>query len=102
MATISSYVSDEIYENIKEVALSNNISVSKVIKSALDGITIRDRSIELEILYHLNRIGNNLNQISKIANINKFVDKQTLKSLVRIEKSLGLVGIEKSLKDLEC
>ena len=93
MPTISSYVSDEVYKNINEVSLSNNTSVSKVIKSALDGITIRDRSVELKILYQLNKIGNNLNQIAKIANINKTVDKQILESLVRIEKSL---------KDLEC
>ena len=42
-----------------------------------------------ELLYEINRIGNNLNQIAKHCNIKKSVDKLVLKELVDIEKKLN-------------
>ena len=41
-----------------------------------------------ELLYHLNKIGNNLNQIATHANTKKTLDMQILIQLVSIEKSL--------------
>ncbi len=43
-----------------------------------------------EVLYHLAKIGNNLNQISKRCNINKAVDRLTLEELVAIKQSLDI------------
>ena len=88
MPTISAYVSNEIYKSAKDLADENNTSVSKIIKSAFANVEVKDKSISLQILNELQRIGNNLNQISKRCNIRKSVDIQTLKSLVEIEKHL--------------
>jgi len=88
MPTISAYVSNEIYNNAKDLADENNTSVSKIIKSAFANVEVKDKSISLQILNELQRIGNNLNQISKRCNIRKSVDIQTLKSLAEIEKHL--------------
>jgi hypothetical protein len=41
-----------------------------------------------ELLYHLNKIGNNLNQIAKHTNEGKPLDMQILIQLVSIEKDL--------------
>ena len=41
-----------------------------------------------ELLYHLNKIGNNLNQIARHANEGNVLDTQVLASLLSIEKTL--------------
>ena len=48
----------------------------------------KEKSIELEILHNLNKIGNNLNQISKHCNTKKSVDVEVLKTLLEIEEAV--------------
>jgi len=88
MKTISAKVDDELYETAKLVAEANGLTVSKMLKQAFISATIKDTSYEQKILFELNRIGNNLNQISKYANIHKKLDMQILSSLARIEDDL--------------
>lgn len=88
MATIGAYVDIETFREAKDIAEENNTTVSKIVKSAFAGVEVKDKSLALQILNELSRIGNNLNQISKRCNIKKVVDRETLKSLTRIEQQL--------------
>lgn len=85
MPTLGAYVSEETYTKIQQIAAEKNLTVSKVVKSAIEGVQIKDESIEIEKLNELARIGNNLNQIAKICNTQKAVDRQILQQLISIE-----------------
>ncbi len=85
MPTLGAYVSDEVYTKVKQIAEEKNLTISKVVKSAIEGVQIKDESIEIEKLNELARIGNNLNQIAKICNTQKAVDRQILQQLISIE-----------------
>jgi len=86
MATIGAYVDNETYSEAQKIADENGTTISMIVKSAFGNIEITDKDIQRNILNEISRIGNNLNQISKNCNQNKTVDKNTLKSLSRIEK----------------
>ena len=51
-------------------------------------VTRVHKTTDPELLYHLNKIGNNLNQIATHANTKKTLDMQVLIQLVSIEKAL--------------
>jgi len=86
--TIAAKVPDELAEAVRKTAEANGITVSTLIKQALTDATIRDASVEREILHQLHRIGNNLNQIARRCNARRVVDRQTLEALLRVEKEL--------------
>ena len=81
--------SDE-YLLLKQKANNLDITLSEYIRKKILGN--REKIINKctkELLYEINRIGNNLNQIAKHCNIRKSVDKLVLKELVDIEKRLN-------------
>jgi predicted transcriptional regulator len=88
MRTISAKVDDELYEKVKKVADENNITISTLLKQAFQNSTIKDVSVEREILFQIHKIGINLNQIAKRCNAKKTVDRLTLEALSRIENEL--------------
>ena len=49
------------------------------------------------LLYEVNKIGNNINQIAKHCNINKSVDIKVLEQLAKIEEELSIL-----LEECEC
>lgn len=51
-----------------------------------------------DLIRHIGRIGSNLNQIAKYANINERLDKQTLNEITAIRKELHKL-IESNLKN---
>lgn len=95
----------EHYSELEMEALNNNTSIAKLIRDKL-GIDLKEtpksfqrsrkvRSDKKEILkadpqllYHLSKIGNNLNQISKHLNSNNAVDRVVLSSIVEIQNEL--------------
>jgi predicted transcriptional regulator len=89
MPSVSAWVSDETYDRVKKLADKKSTTPSKIIKSAIENIQIKDQSLELEKLNALSRIGNNLNQIARLANQKKSVDIQVLQELVKIEKMMN-------------
>jgi predicted DNA-binding protein len=89
MPSVSAWVSDETYDRVKKLADKKSTTPSKIIKAAIENIQIKDQTIELEKLNSLSRIGNNLNQIAKLANQKKSVDIQILQELVKIEKQMN-------------
>lgn len=89
--------SHEDFEKLSNEAESQSISKAELIRSHLD-INFENKrtptskrvhkSINPQILYEVNRIGNNLNQIAKNTNEKKDVDIDVLLSLNNIEKML--------------
>lgn len=78
------------YEQVKIDAKDNNMLLSSYIKkkSNLENKLDKKNKIDPMLLYQINKIGNNINQIAKICNIEKTIDIQTLKSLSKIENHL--------------
>ena len=95
----------EHYQELQDEALSNGMSIAQLVRHKL-GIDLKDtpkalqrtrkvRSDKKEILkadpqllYHLSKIGTNLNQISKHLNSNNAVDRVVLTSLIEIKEEL--------------
>ena len=95
----------EHYQELQDEALSNDKSIAQLIRDKL-GIDLKDtpkalqrsrkvRSDKKEILkadpqllYHLSKIGTNLNQISKHLNSTKVVDSVVISSLIEIQEEL--------------
>ena len=95
----------EHYQELQDEALSNDKSIAQLIRDKL-GIDLKDtpkalqrsrkvRSDKKEILkadpqllYHLSKIGTNLNQISKHLNTTKVVDSIVINSLIEIQQEL--------------
>ena len=91
MRTISAKVSDELYEIAKKKAEENNLTISSMLKQAFTTATIKDKSVEIALAEEINRVGNNLNQISRHANIHKALDRSVLASIKFIEQRLDEV-----------
>ncbi len=98
-------LTEEHYKELQEEALSNDTSIAKLIRDKL-GIDLKDtpkalqrsrkvRSDKKEIvkadpqlLYHLSKIGTNLNQISKHLNSNNAVDRVVLSTIIEIQEEM--------------
>lgn len=50
---------------------------------------IKTQSADPKLIYHLAKIGNNINQIATRCNVNKIVDRMTFIELVEIKKQLS-------------
>ena len=84
---------DDEYNKVYSSAQELDISLSTYIRKKTLGNRERISSkCDKELLYEMNRIGNNLNQISKHCNTTKTIDKLVLQSLVEIEKKLNDLG----------
>ena len=88
MPTISAYVNDEEYIRAKEIADENHTSRSKVLKSAFNNVVIEDKTIELELINEIKAIGNNLNQIAKLCNTRKSIDKLTYINVIEMKEQI--------------
>ncbi len=93
------------YSELDTEALNNNKSIAQLIRDKL-GIDLKDtpkalqrprkvRSDKKEILkadpqllYHLSKIGTNLNQISKHLNKTKVIDSVVINSIIEIQEEI--------------
>ena len=98
-------LTQEHYQELQEEALSNEMSIANLIRHRL-GIDLKStpksfqrsrkvRSDKKEILkadpqllYHLSKIGTNLNQISKHLNSNNAVDRVVINSIIEIQEEI--------------
>ena len=90
-------------DNLKSEAKKYNIGVSEYIRRAsIKGYykNILNDSFYSDILYQINKIGNNLNQIAYKVNLSNKIELDSLKKLVSIEKILNsiLLDISKYIK----
>lgn len=93
------------YSELQEEALNNNKSIAQLIRDKL-GIDLKDTPKALQrsrkvrsdkkpvvkadpqLLYHLSKIGNNLNQITKHLNSTRVVDSVVISSIIEIQQEL--------------
>ena len=98
-------LTQEHYQELQDEALSNGMSIAQLVRHKL-GIDLKDtpkalqrprkvRSDKKEIvkadpqlLYHLSKIGTNLNQISKHLNTTKVVDSVVISSIIEIQEEI--------------
>ena len=75
----------EDYQELQEKALNLNITISEFSRQILKNGKIIEQPNNTKILYHLNKIGNNINQIARFANSSKSLDIQIYNLLVEIK-----------------
>ena len=98
-------LTEEHYSELQEEALNNGMSIANLIRHRL-GIDLqstpkslqRSRKVrsdkkpvvkaDPQLLYHLAKIGTNLNQISKHLNSTRVVDSIVISSLIEIQQEL--------------
>lgn len=81
-------LSGEENSKLNEMLETHNISFSDYGRSRILGYKIKSK-IDNDLIFEINKIGNNLNQLAKVANQNKSIEVEVLQSLVSIEKKLG-------------
>jgi len=90
---LTARVSEEEAQKIKENAIKAGITVSEFLRRSALNIKIKQKQCdELKYLtYEINRIGNNLNQISRKINTSREIDIEALERLKNIEYALYLL-----------
>lgn len=87
----------EHHAKLSKLAKEKNLTKAQYIRQELrstfenprePSIARIHKKADPELLYHLNKIGNNLNQIAKHANEGKGLDLQCLAALLSMEKTL--------------
>ena len=85
-------LTEDEYKNFTKQADELAISLSEFIRLKLNNINkIKTSKCDKNLVYEINRIGLNLNQIAKYTNSRKIVDKLVLEQLIAIEKQLNKV-----------
>ena len=98
-------LTQEHYQELQEEALGNGMSIAQLVRHKI-GIDLkatpkalqRSRKVrsdkkpvvkaDPQLLYHLAKIGTNLNQISKHLNSNNAVDRVVINSIIEIQQEL--------------
>lgn len=98
-------LTQEHYQELQDEALSNNKSIAQLVRDKL-GIDLkttpksfqRSRKVrsdkkeivkaDPQLLYHLSKIGTNLNQISKHLNSGNAVDRVVISSIIEIQQEI--------------
>lgn len=79
--------SDDEYAYIKKQLEEHHLSFAVLARSAILNQEIVSK-LEVEMVYQVNKIGINLNQIAHHVNTKKCIDMQVLQMLVNIERTL--------------
>ena len=98
-------LTQEHYQELQEEALGNGMSIAQLVRHKI-GIDLkstprsfqRSRKVrsdkkpvtkaDPQLLYHLAKIGNNLNQVSKHLNSGNAVDRVVLTSIIEIQQEI--------------
>lgn len=76
------------YMHIENLIDMHSISFAEFARNAIMQKEIKSK-IDIDLIFQVNKIGNNLNQIALYVNTNKVIDIQVLQMLVDIEKRLN-------------
>jgi predicted transcriptional regulator len=80
-------ISEDENSKLSEMLKEHNLKFSDFARSRILGYKIKSK-IDQSLIFEINKIGNNLNQLAKLANQNKSIEVEVLQSLVSIEKKL--------------
>lgn len=77
-------LSDSEYAEIEKQAKRTGMTRTQLIRQLIMGNQIRARPPEeyLKLVRAINAIGNNINQIARVANAQKYVDREQIKHIV--------------------
>ena len=84
------WLNEKEYEHLKKQAGASGLTVSALIRKLIMGQEIRQRPpAEMpELLRQMSAIGNNINQIAKVANSSKFVRQEDIKEIQKMQSDL--------------
>ena len=84
------WLNDKEYDHLKKQAGTSGLTVSALIRKLIMGQEIRQRPPgEMpELLRQMSAIGNNINQIAKVANSSKFVRQEDIKEIQKMQSDL--------------
>jgi predicted DNA-binding protein len=92
-------MSEELYNSLQFNANSLNITLSKYCREILkNGYTVNTNNDYSLVVYHLNKIGNNINQIARYANANKSLDIQIYNLLLEVDNYLEVLTNDNNSK----
>ena len=87
MGRITVRLSDDFINKLKAEAKKNDLTLSDMVRVKLTEKNKINKRNNQQLVYEINRLGKNLNQIAKNSNSNKIVDKLVLEKLTKIEKA---------------
>ena len=84
------WLNEKEYEHLKKQAGTSGLTVSALIRKLIMGQEIHQRPpAEIpELLRQMSAIGNNINQIAKVANSSKFVRQEDIKEIQKMQSDL--------------
>lgn len=92
-------ISEDLYNLLQSNANSLNITLSKYCREILkNGYIVKSNNDYNLVLYHLNKIGNNINQIARYANANKSLDIQIYNLLLEVDNYLEVLTNDNNSK----
>lgn len=92
-------ISEDLYSLLQSNANNLNITLSKYCREILkNGYTVNTNNDYSLVVYHLNKIGNNINQIARYANANKSLDIQIYNLLLEVDNYLEVLTNDNNSK----
>ena len=88
MGRITVRLSDDFINKLKAEAKKNDLTLSDMVRVKLTEKNKINKRNNQQLVYEINRLGKNLNQIAKHCNSKKVLDKLVLEQLIIIEKQL--------------
>lgn len=78
---------EQILENVEKANAGNVATYAR--KMLLDGIVVNvDLSVIEDLTVSLNRIGNNINQIARVANEKRSINQEEIEEVKRLQKEI--------------
>lgn len=87
---VSVWLNDAELESLKQQAKTAGLKVDPFIRSLINGIDLKPRPPDewAEVVRQLSAVGNNINQIARIANANNAVDSSMLESIQKMQSAI--------------
>ena len=78
------------YEHLKKQASVSGMTISGLLRAAIRGQEIHPvlPEIKAEMLRQMSAIGNNINQIAKVANSSKFIRSEDMEAIQKMQDEL--------------
>lgn len=99
MKEIKTRLEKKDYEDLQQKATKANLSIYQYLRNCVKSSNIKNykelQKLKLKKLYHLNKIGNNINQITKKINMVKNYDLDLFVELLK-----NLKDIKKMIKEV--
>lgn len=89
---------ESLHQTSKEKAKELGISLSELVRQFLKNGKVIEKKDDKALLYHLNKIGNNINQIARKINSEKSyraIDSTIYTMLLKVKKDIEILVYEK-------